>query len=156
MGIDDFALLKGHTYATLLVDLEAARRPIDVLPGREAAPVARWLADHPEVQIICRDRACLRGSRQNSRPSGRPGRRCLAPVEQPRQGRGEDRHQPLQLPPHRPPDHAPARRTKAARRTGRHARCPRPAPPNRRHHPRTPPRRPRAPRPGPVPSRDQP
>lgn len=56
LGIDDFALLKGHTYATLLVDLEA-RRPIDVLPGREAAPVARWLADHPEVQIICRDRA---------------------------------------------------------------------------------------------------
>ncbi|MFE9046488.1 ISL3 family transposase, partial [Streptomyces sp. NPDC007818] len=29
----------------------------DVLPGREAAPVARWLADHPEVQIVCRDRA---------------------------------------------------------------------------------------------------
>ncbi|WP_311774999.1 ISL3 family transposase [Streptomyces nodosus] len=52
LGIDDFALLKGHTYATLLVDLET-RRPI----GREAAPVARWLAGHPEVQIICRDRA---------------------------------------------------------------------------------------------------
>lgn len=29
LGIDDFALLKGHTYSTLLVDLEA-RRPIDV------------------------------------------------------------------------------------------------------------------------------
>ncbi|MFF5919974.1 transposase [Streptomyces flavochromogenes] len=46
LGTDDFALLKGHTYATLLVDLEA-RRPIDVLPGREAARVAGWLADHP-------------------------------------------------------------------------------------------------------------
>ncbi len=56
LGVDEFALLKGHTYATLLVDLEA-RRPIDVLPGREAEPVARWLADHPEVRIICRDRA---------------------------------------------------------------------------------------------------
>ncbi|MFG3531908.1 ISL3 family transposase [Streptomyces sp. NPDC047917] len=56
LGIDDFALLKGHTYATLLVDLES-RRPIDVLPGREAAPVARRPAGHPEVQIICRDRA---------------------------------------------------------------------------------------------------
>ncbi|MET9378847.1 ISL3 family transposase [Streptomyces sp. NPDC002992] len=56
LGIDEFALLKGRTYATLLVDLEA-RRPIDVLPGREAAPVARWLAAHPEVKIICRGRA---------------------------------------------------------------------------------------------------
>lgn len=56
LGVDEFALLKRHKYATLLVDLEA-RRPIDVLPGREAEPVARWLAGHPEVQIVCRDRA---------------------------------------------------------------------------------------------------
>ncbi|MFF8717721.1 ISL3 family transposase [Streptomyces sp. NPDC015184] len=56
LGIDEFALLKGHTYATILVDLEA-RRPVDVLPGREAGPVARWLADHPEVEFVCRDRA---------------------------------------------------------------------------------------------------
>ncbi|MFD5608397.1 ISL3 family transposase [Streptomyces sp. NPDC127064] len=56
LGIDEFALLKGHTYATILVDLEV-RRPIDVLPGREAEPVARWLAGHPEVEIVCRDRA---------------------------------------------------------------------------------------------------
>ncbi|MFF3127022.1 transposase [Streptomyces sp. NPDC057908] len=46
----------GRTYATLLVDLET-RGPIDVLPGRDAEPVARWLADHPAVEIICRDRA---------------------------------------------------------------------------------------------------
>ncbi|MGW7081422.1 ISL3 family transposase [Streptomyces sp. NPDC054866] len=56
LGVDEFALLKRHTYATLLVDLEA-RQPIDVLPGRQAEPVARWLAGHPEVEIVCRDRA---------------------------------------------------------------------------------------------------
>ncbi|MCX5165554.1 ISL3 family transposase [Streptomyces sp. NBC_00264] len=56
LGVDEFALLKGHTYATILVDLKV-QRPIDVLPGREAEPVARWLADHPEVEIVCRDRA---------------------------------------------------------------------------------------------------
>ncbi|MEO3765050.1 transposase [Streptomyces sp. B8F3] len=56
LGVDEFALLKGHTYATILVYLEA-RRPIDVLPGRDAGPVARWLAGHPEVEIVCRDRA---------------------------------------------------------------------------------------------------
>lgn len=30
---------------------------MDVLPGRDAEPLAAWLKDHPEVEIICRDRA---------------------------------------------------------------------------------------------------
>ncbi|MEU9464015.1 hypothetical protein [Streptomyces sp. NPDC048312] len=127
-----------------------------MLPGREAAPVARWLADHPEVQIICRDRASAYAeAARTAAPQTVQVADAWAPVEQPGQGRGKDRHQPLRLPPHRPPDRAPTRRTAATGGTGRHARRPRPAPPHCRHHPRTPPRRPGTSRPGPVPSRDQ-
>ncbi|ATL69952.1 transposase [Nocardia terpenica] len=32
-------------------------RPVDVLDGREADPLAAWLTQHPEIEIITRDRA---------------------------------------------------------------------------------------------------
>ncbi len=40
----------------ILVDLEK-RKPIDLLPDREAATLAEWLKKHPEIEIISRDRA---------------------------------------------------------------------------------------------------
>ncbi|RAH95920.1 ISL3 family transposase [Acuticoccus sediminis] len=55
IGIDDWAWRKGHRYGTLICDLER-RSIIDLLPDREPATVAAWLAERPSIEIIARDR----------------------------------------------------------------------------------------------------
>lgn len=50
------AFRKGHTYGTILVDLER-RRVIDLLPDRSAATLTAWLRGHSGIQVVSRDRA---------------------------------------------------------------------------------------------------
>jgi transposase len=56
IGLDDFAFRRGRTYGTIIVNLEA-HPLIDVLPDRTVETVAAWLAAHPDIKVISRDRA---------------------------------------------------------------------------------------------------
>ena len=55
IGIDDWALRRGHRYGTLICDLER-RRVIAHLPDRESGTVEAWLSAHPDIAVLARDR----------------------------------------------------------------------------------------------------
>jgi transposase len=51
LGVDDFALRRGHVYGTILIDIEMGR-PVDVLPERSAESFRAWLDAHPGRQKV--------------------------------------------------------------------------------------------------------
>ena len=56
VGIDDWAISRGHHYGTIMVDLQR-RCPIELVDGRDTASVIPWLEKHPAIEVIARDRA---------------------------------------------------------------------------------------------------
>src|ERR1039458_8079130 len=55
VGIDDWAFRRNHSYGTIVCDLER-RRIVTLLPDREMATVEAWLAGHPDITVLSRDR----------------------------------------------------------------------------------------------------
>lgn len=107
IGIDDWAWRRNHRYASIICNLER-RRIVTLLPDREPATAQAWLAAHPTIAIVARDRgggygeaaaskgppACGTGRRSlafdEERQSGLPRRRPQIDAPDPQRNRGDN------------------------------------------------------------------
>src|SRR6266567_4166423 len=55
LGIDDFSFRRGRKFGTILVNMQS-HEVIDILPDRKAETSAAWMATHPEIVLVSRDR----------------------------------------------------------------------------------------------------
>jgi transposase len=55
VGVDDWSWRRGKRFGSILVNLET-HKIVDLLSDREAESVRQWLAAHPEVDVVSRDR----------------------------------------------------------------------------------------------------
>lgn len=56
VGLDDWAIRKGHRYGSILADQEN-RQVVEIVEGRLAEHIEPWFAAHPEVSLVTRDRS---------------------------------------------------------------------------------------------------
>lgn len=69
VGVDEWSWRRGHRYGTIVVDLET-HRVVDLLPDRSSESLAQWLAEHPSITVVSRDRSDLYA---NGITQGAPG-----------------------------------------------------------------------------------
>jgi transposase len=58
VGVDDWSWRRGKRFGTILVNLET-HKIVGLLEDREAESVRQWLGEHPEVDIVSRDRGLV-------------------------------------------------------------------------------------------------
>src|SRR6266581_555322 len=58
VGVDDWSWRRGKRFGTILVNLET-HKLVGLLEDREAESVRQWLAAHPEIDVVSRDRGVI-------------------------------------------------------------------------------------------------
>jgi len=55
IGVDDWAIKKGHNYGTIICDMES-HKPLALLPGRDGESLRNWLERNKQIKVVSRDR----------------------------------------------------------------------------------------------------